>query len=129
MGSAKAVLLNSRKFRNALCHIVFILDKLSHVASYLEKLHWLPIPYHILSKYILVMFKAINISQPSYLSSLIKSHSLTHGNRLSVSSVYPIARRTFATDAPVEWSRLPIIVRSNRPCHTLEANSRLTCLD
>ena len=78
-----------QKIQNALCRILFRLDKTSHVTSYLQKLHWLPISYCILFKYNLITFKAIKFSQPTYLSSLIKSSSLNHGNRLSLSSVRP----------------------------------------
>ena len=61
-----------QKIQNALCRIIFRLDKTSHVTPYLQKLHWLPISYCILFKYNLITFKAIKFSQPSYLSSLIK---------------------------------------------------------
>ena len=33
--------------QNALCRIVFRLDRTSHVTPFLQKLHWLPISYHI----------------------------------------------------------------------------------
>ena len=35
------------RVKNALCHIIFRLDKMSHVLPYLKKLHWLPM--HIVS--------------------------------------------------------------------------------
>ena len=53
-----------QKIQNALCRIVFRLDKTSHVTPYLQKLHWLPISYHILFKYNLITFKAINSPNP-----------------------------------------------------------------
>ena len=102
-----------QKIQNALCRIVFRLDKTSHVTPYLQKLHWLPILYRILFKYNLITFKAIKFSQPSYLSSLIKPSSLTRGNRLSLSSVHPgkaIGRRGFAMASPTERNRLPQLV-------------------
>ena len=104
-----------QKIQNALCRIVFRLEKTSHVTPYLQKLHWLPISYRILFKYNLITFKAIKFSQPSYLSSLIKPSSLTRGNRLSLSSVRPkkaIGRRGFAMASPTEWNGLPQLVRS-----------------
>ena len=58
-----------QKIQNALCRIVFRLDKTSHVTSYLQKLYWLPISYRILFKYNLITVKAIKFSQPTYLSS------------------------------------------------------------
>ena len=45
---------------------------------------------HILSKYNLLTYKAINFSQPPYLASLIKQSDLTRGNHLSISSSKPI---------------------------------------
>ena len=105
-----------QKVQNVLCRIIFRLDKTSHVTPYLQKLHWLPISYRILFKYNLITFKAIKFSQPSYLSSLIKPSSLTHRNRLFLSSVRPkkaIGRRGFAMAFPTEWNRLPQSVRSH----------------
>ena len=99
-----------KKVQNALCRIVFSLDKRSHVTSYLQKLHCLPISYRILFKYNLITFKAIKFSQPTYLSSLIKTSSLTHRNQLSLSLVHPkkaIGRQGFEMASPTEWNRLP----------------------
>ena len=89
-----------QKIKNVLCRIVFRLEKTSHVTSYLQKLHWLPISYCILFKYNLITFKAIRFSQPTYLSFLIISSSLTRGNWLSLSSVH-------SKKAIVEWNILP----------------------
>ena len=64
-------------------------------------------------------FKAIKFSIHAYLSSMIKTSSPTHGNRLSLSSVYPekaIGRRGFAMASPAECNRLPQSVRSQ---HTI----------
>ena len=99
-----------QKIQNALCRIVFRLDRTSHVTPFLQRLHWLPITYRILFKYNLITFKAIKFSQPIYLSSLIKTSCLMHGNCLSLSSVShkkAIGRRAFAMASPTEWNRLP----------------------
>ena len=106
-----------QKIQNALCRIVFRLDRTCHVTPYLQKLHCLPITYCILFKYNLITFKAIKFSQPIYLSSLIKTRCLTHGNHLSLSSVShkkAIGRRGFAMASPTEWNRLPQSVRSQQ---------------
>ena len=61
------------------------------------------INHRILFKYNLITFKAIKFSQPIYLSSLIKTSCLMHGNRLSLSSVShkkAIGRRGFAMACP-----------------------------
>ena len=116
-GVSKSNIAKLQRVQNALCRIIFRLDKMSHVTPFLKKLHWLPIQHRILFKYNLFVFKAINLSQPPYLSALIRSSSLTRGNRLSISSTRPnkhIGRRGFAVAAPAEWNKLPQTVRSQQ---------------
>ena len=62
-GISKYNVAKLQKIQNALCRIVFRLDRTSHVTPFLQKLHWLPITYHILFKYNLITFKAIKFSQ------------------------------------------------------------------
>ena len=116
-GVSKSNIAKLQTVQNALCRIIFRLDKMSHVTPFLKKLHWLPIQHRILFKYNLLVFKAINLSQPLYLSALIRSSSLTRGNRLSISSTRPnkhIGRRGFAVAAPAELNKLPQTVRSQQ---------------
>ena len=116
-GVSKSNIAKLQRVQNALCRIIFRLDKMSHVTPFLKKLHWLPIQHRIRFKYNLLVFKAINLSQPLYLSALIRSSSLTRGNRLSISSTRPkkhIGRRGFAVAAPAEWNKLPQTVRSQQ---------------
>ena len=116
-GISKYNVAKLQKIQNALCRIVFRLDRTSHVTPFLQKLHWLPITYRILFKYNLITFKAINFSQPIYLSSLIKTSCLRRGNRLSLSSAShkkAIGRRGFVVASPIEWNRLPQSVRSQQ---------------
>ena len=111
-GVSKYNVAKLQKIRNALCRIVFRLYGTSHVTPFLQKLHWLPITYRILFKYNLITFKAMKFSQPTYLSSLIKTSSLTGANRLSLSSVCPrkaIGRRGFYNGFPHRMEQTPTI--------------------
>ena len=85
-GVSKYNVAKLQKIQNALCRIVFRLDRTSHATPFLQNLHWLPITYRILFKYNLITFKAIKFSQPIYLSSLITTSCLMHGS-LFLSSV------------------------------------------
>ena len=116
-GVSKSNIAKLQRVQNALCRIIFRLDKMSHVTPFLKKLHWLPIQHRILFKYNLLVFKAINLSQPPYLSALKRLSSLIRGNRLSISSTHPkkhIGRCGFAVAAPAEWNKLPQTVRSQQ---------------
>ena len=111
-GVSKSNIAKLQRVQNALCRIIFRLDKMSHVTPFLKKLHGLPIQHRILFKYDLLVFKAINLSHPPYFSALIRSSS-----RLSISSTHPkkhIGRRGFAVAAPAEWNKLPQTVRSQQ---------------
>ena len=116
-GVSKSNIAKLHTVQNDLCRIIFRLDKMSHITPFLKKLHWLPIQHRMLFKYNLLVFKASNLSQPPYLSTLIRSSSLTHGNRLSVSSTRPkkhIGRCGSAVAALAEWNKLPQTVRSQQ---------------
>ena len=111
-----------QKIQNALCRIVFRLDRTSHVTPFLQKLHWLPITYRILFKYNLITFKAIKFSQPIYLSSLIKTSCLTCGNHLSLSSVSH-------KKAIVRQGGFPHRMEQTSTISTITTNNNFICLD
>ena len=93
-----------------------ILSKLYFVSSGIKKsrYHFCLIK-HFRQSYSLGLPYLVMSPQGSINSSLlIKSSNLTHGNRLSVSSVHPkkaICRPGFAMAAPVEGNRLQLNVR------------------
>ena len=76
-----------------------------------------PLVSHFISYYVQIQPPYFQSKKPlriPYLASLIKSSSVTHGNRLSVSSVHPRkakGRCGFAIAALVEWNRHPFSVR------------------
>ena len=79
-----------------------------------------------------LIFKAINFSQPLYLSSLIRSSSVTCGNRLSVYSICPrkaTDRYGFATATSGNGTGSQLVSDHRRPFQVLDVNPRLTCLD
>ena len=111
----KAYTSRLQRVQNALCRTVCKLNKYCHVTPFLHKLHWLPIQYRILFKYNLLIYKAIHLSQPPYLSALIRRSDLTRGNRLSISSSKPNKRSglcSFIAGAPTEWNKLPQAIRT-----------------
>ena len=111
----KAYITRLQRVQNALCRLVFKLNKYCHVTPSLHKLHWLPIHYRILFKYNLLTYKAIHFSQPPYLSSVIRRSDLTRGNRLSISSLKPKKQSglcSFRVGAPTEWNKLREAIRT-----------------
>ena len=72
-----------QRLHNALCPTLCKVIKFNHMTPFLHNLHWLPMQYRILFKYNLVTYKAINFSQPPYLSSLILSRVILYGTMTS----------------------------------------------
>ena len=61
--------------------------------------------------YTLLIYKAIHLSQPPYLSALIRRSDLTRGNRLSISSSKP-NKRSGLRSFIAEWNKLPQAIRT-----------------
>ena len=113
-GISKSNLGKLQRVQNALCRIVCRLGRQAHVTPHMRELHWLPVEHRIIFKLNCLTFKAIQFNQPTYLSTLIKSSTLTRGNRLSVSSFHPkrhVGFRSFEVASPLEWNRLPSDIR------------------
>ena len=111
--------LNSKRFKMPLVELFLRLDRTSHVTPFLQKLHWLPITYSILFKYLRNYFQGHQILPTQILIILDQTSRLTCGNWLSLPSVCPrkaIGRRGFAVASPTEWNRLTQSVRSQ---HTI----------
>ena len=90
-GVSKSNIAKLLRVQNALCRIIFRLDKMSHVTPFLKKLHWLPIQHRILFKYNLLVFKAINLSQPPYLSAILSLNKIeqSHSRQQSIYLLNP----------------------------------------
>ena len=112
-GLNKSSVWQLQKVQNALCRFIFNLNRKSYVSPYLQRLHWLPVHYRVLFKFNLLIYKALNLSQPPYLASLIKASPSARGKRLvsSHSAKNCMGYRSFVTDAPREWNNLPQCIR------------------
>ena len=84
-------------------------------------LHWLPIQYRIIFKILLVVYKSLNGTSPSYLAQ--KLHYRSHSRSLrSVSNellmqprsyTKTYGDRAFAVHAPREWNLIPYEIQKS----------------
>ena len=89
--------------------------KFQHITPVLFELHWLPIQYRIIFKILLLVYKSLNGTSPSYLAQ--KLHYCSHTRSLrSVSNellmqpgsyTKTYGDRAFAVHAPRKWNLLP----------------------
>ena len=123
------MLLNFRKFKIHSA-ILFQIGQIGSCHTYQEKLHLLNISCSILFQYNNLIFKAINFSQLCYLSALIKSSSLTHRNRISV-SVFRPKKTGIVLPQLHQWNGTGSYLLSDHktPLHTLKVNPKFTRLD
>ena len=54
-----------------------------HITPVFKQLHWLPVRYCIVCKILLLVYKALNGTVPSYISELLKYHTSERKLRLS----------------------------------------------
>ena len=100
---------------------VLQVSKFQHITPVLCALHWLPIQYRIIFKILLVVYKSLNGTSPSYLAQ--KLHYRSHSRSLrSVSNellmqprsyTKTYGDRAFAVHAPREWNLIPYEIRKS----------------
>ena len=106
--------------QNFAARLIFRQGKFSHVTPLLKELHWLPIPYRIDFKILMLTYKALHSLAPSYLTSLLSPRTCTRTLRSSDCLVLTVPRshtssfgdRAFSVYAPRLWNTLPKSLRS-----------------
>jgi hypothetical protein len=102
--------------QNAAARLVTLTHKREHISPILIELHWLPVKQRIEYKLLLLTFKALNGSAPSYLSNLIKSYKPSRSLRSSNSNLLEkhttfnfkmYGKRAFKCAGPELWNSLP----------------------
>lgn len=104
--------------QNSAARIVTFTSKYDHITPVLEELHWLPVKQRIMFKILLLVFRCINNSAPSYLNDLLSVKRSTYSTRssrhLSLSYSTPsnnFAARAFSIYGPMLFNALPPSIR------------------
>ena len=64
-----------QSIQNTAARVVTRTRKFDHITPVLKQLHWLPVRYRIVFKILLLVYKALNETAPSYISELLKYHT------------------------------------------------------
>ena len=115
------ILSRLQSIQNKVARVVTRTRKSDHITAILKQFHWLPVHYRIVFKILLLVYKALNGTAPSYISGLLKYH--TSERKLRSSSQHPLAtpkarlklygERVFAVVAPRLWNSIPLELRSS----------------
>ena len=74
-GLPKYQIQKLQRVQNAAARLVSCSHKYEHITPVLRRLHWLPVEQRIQYKILLLTFKALNGSSPSYIRDLVKQYS------------------------------------------------------
>ncbi|KAI7908531.1 reverse transcriptase, partial [Pyricularia oryzae] len=109
--------------QKAAAHLVFNRPKFSHTTPLLMSLHWLPVAARIQFKTLVLAYRAVKGTAPSYLQAMVKPYtparplrSAASGRLVAPSLRGPCCRSTrsrlFSVLAPQWWNELPTDVRT-----------------
>ena len=101
--------------QNTAARCVLQVSKFQHITPVLCELHWLPIQYRIIFKILLLVYKSLNGTSPSYLAQKLHYRSHTRSLRSVSNELLMQPRsytktygdRAFAVHAPREWNLIP----------------------
>ena len=110
-----------QRVHNTAARLVTNSHKFCHITPVLRDLHWLPVKFRIDFKILLLTFKCLHNSAPSYLRDLIKvrpkskyelrSNEAVLLKPLKSKTSVTLGGRAFQSAAPVLWNNLPLALR------------------
>ena len=130
-GLPKCDISRLQRIQNSAARLVTGTWKREHITPVLQQLHWLPVSYRIQYKILVLAYKAVHGTAPSYLCDLVTVYRPGRTLRSSSDACLleqPHTRlksggdRAFSKAAPVLWNRLPSDVRD---AETLDAFKRI----
>ena len=121
IGLPKATVFKLQMIQNACAKIIFRAKKFDHVTPLLKELHWLPVEQRITFKILLLVYKCLHGKAPAYLRELLEEYVPSRSLRSASKGLLRIPerhytstkRRDFAHRGPVEWNKLPKVIRDS----------------
>ena len=82
-GIPKYLVRRLQRVQNTAARIVTLTRKYDSITPIMLKLHWLPVHSLIIFKLLLLVYKALNVKAPSYISSLLSHRKCSRSLRSS----------------------------------------------
>jgi hypothetical protein len=126
VGAPKKELNKLQCLQNMCARFIYGFKKHEHVSPILKDLHWLKIEYRVKYKILMLTYKCVNHSAPSYLEESIM-HQHKRALRSASQAKLPIPDSLYNTKAqnscfsqvaPRLWNELPVSLRTG--CHNIE---------
>ena len=124
-GLPNCSLIKLQRVQIASARLIFAEGRYCHITPFLIKLHWLPIKSRIVFKILLLTFKILHGTAPTYLNSLISLKPQSCYNlrsscdnlllkQPSFKSKATLGDRSFTCAAPKLWNALPFEARDSK---------------
>ena len=115
-GTSNLVIQKIQRVQNAAARFLMGTLKYEHNTPVLQSLHWLPVPYRIEYKILLITFKALNGMAPNYLQELLTLYEPSRALRSTDNKLLRVPKtrlktygdRAFYALAPKLWNLLPV---------------------
>ena len=115
----KKELQKLQRVQNTAARLVVRSRKYDHISPVLRDLHWLPVKKRIDYKILLIVYKAINNSCPSYITELLSLKKMSRNLRSNHNTTLTVPRfatstygeRAFSVAVPKLWNSLPCKIR------------------
>ena len=110
--------------------VVCLVPKFDHITPVLRRLHWLPVRYRVMFKILLLVYKALHVKAPSYISGLLKAKPAgRYSLRSDCQDLLAVPRtmfktlgdRAFAKAGPSLWNELPVDIRRAASVETFKS--------
>ena len=120
-GLPKYQIAKLQRVQNIAARLIMKTTRYDHITPVLFELHWLPVAQRISFKILIIVFKAIHGTAPSYLRELVQVRNCSaYGLRSNTSLLLErpkgrmlstLGARSFYSAAPSLWNSLPAHVR------------------
>lgn len=127
IGSPSSNIAKLQHIQHTLARIVLLTNRQTHSNNLLQQLHWLPVRSRIHFKLATITYKALSISAPLYLHSLLQHYHPARSLRSSNQQLITVppsrtvfGSRSFRCTAPSIWNSLPLHIRSSPSLSTFK---------
>ena len=121
-GLPKKTISQLQIIQNAAARVLTKTKRRAHITPVLKRLHWLPIRSRIDYKILLLVYKSLEKSAPSYISDLLLKYTPSRTLRSSGTNLLVIPesstkrhrKAAFSAYAPRLWNSLPVNLRMSK---------------
>ena len=114
-GIPEELICKLQRVQNNAARVITLTKKHDHITPVIKKLHWLPVRKIIEFKILLLAYKCLHGTAPSYLREMLKEYVPSTSRNLLCeprTNMITYGDRSFSACAPKLWNQLPNNIRA-----------------